>query len=173
MQPAEQGGVAGLAAGISYISDDREHANLPLRPGRRCEGGACCEACSRVTFPTFAVSTEIDLEVFPFLEEFNFNDCAKYGTRTILMFVRLIERIRRTIALKYGLPLSTVLPLQAYSRKYTAGAKQQGGGGGEGEHVIFVLMRRHTPAITTLLCCTSVRSTKTLKEAHFYGTTRL
>ena len=51
--------------------------------------------------------------------------------------MRLIERVRRTIAHEYGLPLSSILPLQAYSRKYVAGTTQQGGGGGEGDFVIL------------------------------------
>ena len=51
--------------------------------------------------------------------------------------MRLIERVRRTIAYEWNLPLSTILPLQAYSRKYVAGSVQQGGGGGEGDFVIL------------------------------------
>ena len=43
--------------------------------------------------------------------------------------------MRRTIAHEYGLPLFTVLPVQAYSRKYVAGATQTGGGGSEGDSV--------------------------------------
>jgi hypothetical protein len=46
-----------------------------------------------------------------------------------------VERVRRTIAHEYGLPLKTILPLQAYSRKYVAGTTQKGGGGGEGDFV--------------------------------------
>lgn len=51
--------------------------------------------------------------------------------------MRLIERVRRAIAHEYGLDLSTILPLQAYSRKYVAGTTQKGGGGGEGDFVIL------------------------------------
>ena len=36
-----------------------------------------------------------------------------------------------------GLPLRLILPLQAYSRKYVAGATQKGGGDGEGDFVIL------------------------------------
>ena len=86
---------------------------MPLKEGRRCEEGACCEACSRVTFPAFATAAETDLQVFPDLEGFNFNDCGKCSTATILNFVRLVERIRRSISHEYGLPLSRVLPVQA------------------------------------------------------------
>ena len=35
------------------------------------------------------------------------------------------------MAHEYGLDLKTILPLQAYARKYVAGTTQQGGGGGE------------------------------------------
>ena len=49
--------------------------------------------------------------------------------------MRLIERVRRTMAHEYGLELKTLLPLQAYSRKYVAGTTQKGGGGGEGDFV--------------------------------------
>lgn len=138
MQPEHgQGGVQAVSAGMNYVFDNAEHANLPLREGRRCEAGTCCEACSRVLFPTFALGTEFDSEVFPELEAFNFNDCVTSSVATRLAFVRLLERIRRSIAHEYGMPLSTVLPVQAYSRKYVAGAKQSGGGGSEGDSVIL------------------------------------
>ena len=41
------------------------------------------------------------------------------------------------IARKYGLPLETILPLQAHSRKYVAGAMQKRGGNGNGDFVIL------------------------------------
>ena len=41
------------------------------------------------------------------------------------------------MAHEYGLDLKTILPLQAYARKYVAGTTQQGGGGGEGDYVIL------------------------------------
>ena len=135
--PVSEGGVAGASAGLGYIFDHGEHVNLPLKEGRKCEGGECCEACSRNTFPAFALPAETDLEVFPELEKFNFNEVARCSASTILNFLRLVERVRRTIAHEYGLPLSTVLPLQAYSRKYVAGKKQSGGGGAEGDSVIL------------------------------------
>ena len=40
--------------------------------------------------------------------------------------MRLIERVRRTIAHEYGLRLKTTLPLQAYSWKYVQGSTQKG-----------------------------------------------
>ena len=134
MQPRE----TGLShAGLSYIFDDSAHKDLPLKEGRRCEGGSCCDACSRNIFPTFASDQETSLETFPELASLSFNDLEHVAAKTILQFVRLVERVRRTIAHEYGLPLASVLPLQAYSRKYTAGTTQKGGGGGEGDFVIL------------------------------------
>lgn len=132
MQPAE----TGLTThGMNYIFDDQSHKDLPLIEGRRCEDGNCCDACSRNIFPTFATDAEINLDTFPEFAKFTFNELESVATGTILHFTRLVERVRRTIAHEYGLPLSTVLPLQAYSRKYVAGSTQQGGGGGEGDFV--------------------------------------
>ena len=65
-----------------------------------------------------------------------FNDLEKVPSRTILHCMRLIERVHRMIARKYGLPLETILPLQAHSWKYVAGATQKRGGTGEGDFVI-------------------------------------
>jgi len=135
MQPDESGGVEAKARRMNYIFDDGDHKNLPLTEGRKCEDGQCCEACSRNIFPTFATDIECNLKKFPELSSLTFNDLVKVGDGTILQFVRLVERVRRTIAHEYGLPLSIVLPLQAYSRKYQAGLTQKGGGGGEGDSV--------------------------------------
>ncbi|CAB9513682.1 2-oxoglutarate and iron-dependent oxygenase domain containing 3 [Seminavis robusta] len=135
MQPDDSVGVGGAARRMNYIFDDSAHKDLPLKEGRCCEGGDCCDACSRNFFPTFALTPESDLETFPELASFTFNNLEKVSAKTILQFVRLIERVRRTIAHEYGLPLSTILPLQAYSRKYVAGTTQKGGGGGEGDFV--------------------------------------
>uniref|UniRef100_A0A7S2EIC4 Fe2OG dioxygenase domain-containing protein n=1 Tax=Trieres chinensis TaxID=1514140 RepID=A0A7S2EIC4_TRICV len=132
MQPKEEG----LSkAGMSYIFDDLAHKDLPLKEGRRCAGGNCCDACSRNIFPTFAMDVETSLETFPELASLTFNELETVSAATIIQFARLLERVRRTIAHEYGLPLSTILPLQAYSRKYVAGTTQQGGGGGEGDFV--------------------------------------
>lgn len=137
MQPDEAVGIESKAKRLNYIMDDGCHKDLPLAEGRRCEGGECCDKCSRNIFPTFATDVECNLEKFPELSSLTFNNLGKVRTSTILMFVRLIERVRRTIAQEYGLPLSLVLPLQAYSRKYVAGTTQKGGGGGEGDFVIL------------------------------------
>eukprot|EP00588_Corethron_pennatum_P035997 CAMPEP_0194346322 /NCGR_PEP_ID=MMETSP0171-20130528/105359_1 /TAXON_ID=218684 /ORGANISM="Corethron pennatum, Strain L29A3" /LENGTH=561 /DNA_ID=CAMNT_0039113429 /DNA_START=198 /DNA_END=1883 /DNA_ORIENTATION=+ len=122
---------------MNYVFDDADHKNLPLMEGRKCEGGSCCDKCSRNIFPTFALDNESSLRIFPDMASLTFNNLEKVPASTIIQFVRLIERVRRTIAHEYGLPLSTILPLQAYSRKYVAGTTQQGGGGGEGDFVIL------------------------------------
>ena len=132
MMPAQAGA---NRIGMNYIFDDAAHKDLPLEEGRRCEGGTCCDKCSRNIFPTFASSAETSLETYPELTGLTFNELTNVTTATILQFTRLIERVRRTIAHEYGLPLSSILPLQAYSRKYVAGTTQQGGGGGEGDFV--------------------------------------
>jgi hypothetical protein len=134
MQPRDDG-VEGRAQAMSYIFDDSAHKDLPLTEGRRCEDGHCCDACSRNIFPTFASEAESSLSTFPEIASFTFNDLRSVSSASILQFSRLIERVRRTIAHEYGLPLRTILPLQAYSRKYVAGSTQQGGGGGEGDFV--------------------------------------
>jgi hypothetical protein len=134
MQPRDDG-IEGKARAMSYIFDDATHKDLPLSEGRRCEGGTCCDECSRNVFPTFATNRESSFETFPELGSISFNELERVASGTILQFVRLIERVRRTIAHEYGLPLSSILPLQAYSRKYVAGTTQQGGGGGEGDFV--------------------------------------
>eukprot|EP00578_Thalassiosira_sp_NH16_P016919 CAMPEP_0181123046 /NCGR_PEP_ID=MMETSP1071-20121207/25661_1 /TAXON_ID=35127 /ORGANISM="Thalassiosira sp., Strain NH16" /LENGTH=1033 /DNA_ID=CAMNT_0023208103 /DNA_START=49 /DNA_END=3150 /DNA_ORIENTATION=+ len=134
MQP-ETSGANRIA--MNSIFDDAAHKDLPLMEGRRCEGGTCCDACSRNIFPTFASDAEISLDTFPELASLTFNELEAVSAGTILQFMRLIERVRRTISHEYGVPLSTILPLQAYSRKYVAGTTQQGGGGGEGDFVIL------------------------------------
>ena len=136
MQPLKDG-VESSARAMNYIFDDSSHKDLPLMEGRRCEDGRCCDACSRNIFPTFATEAETSFDTFPELNSFTYNDLKKTSSATILQFTRLIERVRRTIAYEYGVPLSYILPLQVYSRKYVAGAVQQGGGGGEGDFVIL------------------------------------
>eukprot|EP00577_Skeletonema_sp_RCC1716_P006723 CAMPEP_0113408576 /NCGR_PEP_ID=MMETSP0013_2-20120614/20684_1 /TAXON_ID=2843 ORGANISM="Skeletonema costatum, Strain 1716" /NCGR_SAMPLE_ID=MMETSP0013_2 /ASSEMBLY_ACC=CAM_ASM_000158 /LENGTH=575 /DNA_ID=CAMNT_0000294629 /DNA_START=9 /DNA_END=1736 /DNA_ORIENTATION=- /assembly_acc=CAM_ASM_000158 len=121
--------------GLNYVFDDGEHKNLPLEEGRKCEDGNCCDKCSRNIFPTFAQEDEINFDTYPGLNTLTFNELEKVSAATIIQFMRLIERVRRTMAHEYGLDLKTLLPLQAYSRKYVAGTTQKGGGGGEGDFV--------------------------------------
>lgn len=53
--------------------------------------------------------------------------CAFRDTRTTLLFVRFVERMRRVIALEYGLPLSSVTPLQTFVSKFVGAQDKQGG----------------------------------------------
>lgn len=124
MQPVEEG------AGYDLVNE--ELVAVPLRPGRVCDGGACCDACSRVSFPSFATAAEADafraeveFVITPPTEQFSLQKCAFRDTRTALIFVRLVERMRRMIAHEYGLPLSTVLPMQAFAAMFSGeNAKQ-------------------------------------------------
>jgi len=134
-QPDDSQGIEGASRRMNYIFDDSSHKDLPLMDGRCCEGGTCCDTCSRNIFPTFATDAESSLQTFSELTSLSFNELETVSSSTILQFVRLVERVRRTVSHEYGVPLSTILPLQAYSRKYVAGATQQGGGGGEGDTV--------------------------------------
>lgn len=136
MMPALTG-AANAGSSMGYIMDDYAHKDLPLKEGRACEGGTCCEACSRNIFPSFMNDQECDARIFPGLNQFTFNEVEGLPSASILQFIRLIERVRRTMAHEYGLELKTLLPLQAYARKYVAGTTQQGGGGGEGDYVIL------------------------------------
>ena len=136
MQPALVGADS-VSQGFGYLMDDNAHQDIPLVPGRKCEDGTCCEACSRNIFPTFATPAECSLQNFPGLETFTFNNIERVPAGTIIQFVRLIERVRRMMAYEYGLDLATILPLQTYSRKYVAGQSQSGGGGSEGDSVIL------------------------------------
>ena len=124
MQPVEEG--------TGYDLVNEELVQVPLRPGRACDGGACCDACSRVSLPSFATAAEADafraeveFVITPPTEQFSLQKCVFRDTRTALIFVRLVERMRRMIAHEYGLPLSTVLPMQAFAAMFTGeNAKQ-------------------------------------------------
>ena len=45
-------------AAASQLFDD-ELLRLPLRPGRACIGGACCDACSRILWPSLATPAPV------------------------------------------------------------------------------------------------------------------
>ena len=111
---------------MSYIFDNLSHKKLSLKEVSWCEDGVCCGDCSRNVFETFTTKGERDLGSYPKLALPTFNDLEKVLSGTILHFMRLIERVRRTIAHEYGLPLKTTLPLQAYSWKYVQGSTQKG-----------------------------------------------
>ena len=126
MQPAVEGG------GYEVINDDL--LAVDLREGRACADGTCCDACSRVNFPSFATQpevsaflSELQFSIVPPLHQFSLQKCAFRDMRTTLIFVRLVERMRRAIAHEYGLALSTVLPLQTFVSCFIGAQDKQGG----------------------------------------------
>lgn len=126
MQPASDG------TGYEIIDD--ELRDLELSEGRACAGGECCTACSRVNLPTFITRSEIDAflselqyAIVPPLHQFSLQKCAFRDMRTALIFVRLVERMRRAIAHEYGLALSSILPLQAFVSCFIGEQDKQGG----------------------------------------------
>jgi len=108
---------------------------VPLLEGRACRGGACCAACSRVTYD--ALITPAEAEAFTreldFVwpedtgHQFSLSKCAFRDARTSLLFVRYVERMRRAIAHEYGLPLATVTPLQTFVSCFEGEGAKQGG----------------------------------------------
>jgi len=126
LQPAVEG------TGDNVIDD--ELAATKLKPGRVCAGGECCDACSRVHFPGFTTApeaetfmAELEQVIVPPLHQFSLQKCAFRDMRTTLIFVRLVERMRRAIALEYGLRLETVLPLQTFVACFMGAQDKQGG----------------------------------------------
>ena len=69
-----------------------------------------------------AVLGELQYAIVPPLHQFSLQKCAFRDTRTTLIFVRLVERMRRAIAHEYGLPLASVLPCAGVDRGWAAGA---------------------------------------------------
>ena len=107
---------------------------VPLTEGRRCEGGVCCEACSRVRFDSLVTVREVEAflqelqyAIVPPLHQFSLSKCAFRDTRTTLIFVRFVERMRRAIAHEYGLQLATVTPLQTFVSCFIGAQDKQGG----------------------------------------------
>lgn len=107
---------------------------LPLRPGRACDGGVCCDACSRVNFPVFATPAEVrsfkeELEfvMAPPFHHFELSKCAFRDARATLIFVRLVERMRRAIAHEYGLPLGTIAPVNTFVALFTGEQEKKEG----------------------------------------------
>lgn len=118
--------------GYGVINDDL--LAVPLREGRACAGGVCCESCSRVHFPSLVTPREVDAflqelqyAIVPPLHQFSLAKCAFRDMRTTLIFVRLVERMRRAIAHEYGLKLSTVTPLQTFVACFSGAQDKQGG----------------------------------------------
>ena len=134
MQPADDAPKTRPEHDPGYGVVDDDLLAVPLKPGRACAGGTCCDACSRVVFPTFAsiaeseaFLTELQLAIVPPFHQFSLQKCAFRDMRTTLFFVRFVERMRRTIAHEYGLKLSTVAPLQTFVSFFMGEQDKQGG----------------------------------------------
>ena len=127
MQPVE------AFEGSQQLFDD-ELLAVPLREGRVCRGGVCCDACSRAVQPELATRAEVDAfvalldEVMEPAEEHPHHNlylasCAAAGdVRASLLFVRLIERMRRAIAHEYGLRLASIAPRTTFVSRITGAA---------------------------------------------------
>ena len=63
----------------------------------------------------------------PPLHQFSLYKCAFRDTRTTLLFIRFVERMRRAIAHEYGLPLGRVLPGQTFVAQFNGAQDKQGG----------------------------------------------
>lgn len=135
LQPAEDAPKTRAEDEPGYGVINEDLLAVPLREGRACKGGLCCEACSRVTFDSLCTREESEaftseLEyVWPddTGHQFSLSKCAFRDMRTSLVFVRLVERMRRAIAHEYGLALSTVTPLQTFVSFFEGQGAKQGG----------------------------------------------
>lgn len=115
--------------------------DLSLEPGRVAGDvldGSCSGRCSRVVMPEFATEAECaelarlasSIMAPPMenddpdpvaLTQLGLGDCAAQGhARTTLLFVRLVERLRRAVAHEYNLPLETVAPHTAFVSRWVA-----------------------------------------------------
>eukprot|EP00966_Prymnesium_polylepis_P044780 1037259-Prymnesium_polylepis.1 len=63
----------------------------------------------------------------PPLHHFELQKCAFRDARTTLLFVRLVERMRRVIAHEYGLPLWALSPVQTFVSCFVGEQEKQGG----------------------------------------------
>lgn len=118
------------------------------REGRQCRGGACGDACSRVALAGLASAAECDemrrraaalmashgsrpegrsphLDEAVAREETSLSlDALAAGgdVRALLLFVRLLERVRRAIAREYGLPLNSIFADSGFVSRISARA---------------------------------------------------
>jgi hypothetical protein len=108
-----------------FIMND-ELLEMQLEPGRLCEGGACCNACSRVHLPNLATAAECKEMMSrsndilppepleserPIRKQHNLQlqfSAAAGDVKLHLLYIRLVERIRRTISYEYGVPLPEI-----------------------------------------------------------------
>ena len=101
-----------------YGLADEELLRMVTEPGRACQGGTCCSACSRIIFDCFATAAECDALrqrasalMRPTTHNLYLDRCAELmDVRTTLLFIRLVERMRRAVAFEYRLRLDSVSP---------------------------------------------------------------
>jgi len=129
----------------SVFIGDQALLAMDLEPGRLCEGGACCDACSRVQLSSLASAAECaeimshaDLLMPPgnsgeerhtpeaiveseirrsshYQHNLPLHLTAAAGDIALqLLFIRLIERLRRATAHEYGLPLRKLALTQSF-----------------------------------------------------------
>ena len=105
---------------------------LALEPGRICSDGRCCDACSRVLLPRLASDAEclqLVQHAAAFLPSPDIGEqgggalsrnlpleaTAAIGNVELhLLYIRLIERVRRCIAHEYGVELLHLSPRQSF-----------------------------------------------------------
>lgn len=126
-----------------YITND-ELLAMDLEPGRLCENGACCDACSRVQLPSIATEAECNemisraIILFPpespetegepqpkgyswwIKHNLQLQFTAAAGDLKLhLLYIRLLERMRRTMAYEYGIPLVKLSLQQSFIKRLT------------------------------------------------------
>jgi len=132
LQPA-----AGVAGKQLY---NEELLSLPVQPGRRCENGACSDACSRIFRRGFASAAECaglvallsSLLPAPGAsgshDDLTLMDTAAAVVRgeagavsAHVRLLRLVERMRRMVAAEYGVPLARLRPRRAFVNRIVGG----------------------------------------------------
>lgn len=109
---------------------DHDLLQMPTAPGRECAGGCCASACSRVMLSGLVSDEESHRAVqlvtpwLPPPDDNTFNlylklSAASGDVATHLQLIRLVERMRRAIAIEYGLALSSLRPSQAFVSRIT------------------------------------------------------
>lgn len=113
---------------------------MPIQTGRLCTAGTCSPSCSRVILRHFALPDECALlarvaeELMPattptaLRHDVYLADAARAAAvgaapsaaRGHLQFLLVVERMRRAIALEYGLPLRTLRPRLAFISRIAA-----------------------------------------------------
>ena len=124
-----------------YVIND-ELLAMDLEPGRLCENGACCDACSRVVLPSMATGAECNEimsrtnDLLPPIQASNepreqgyawwkqhnleiLCTAAAGDFNLHLLYIRLLERMRRTVAHEYGIPLAKLSLQQSFIKRLT------------------------------------------------------